>query len=154
VGECASNNRDALNFDHHLRARKAGDGDRRACRKIFAENFRAQFGHARGVARVDEKDRHGDQIGELGTGLGQRLLDVAEALAHLRVEIAGERLSRIVHRAGVAGDPDDLARPLGDDGRRVGTLGLPGAAHERFLHRVLPRHARLYAGIHVFATGD
>ena len=78
-------------------------------RKILAENFAAQFRHARGVARVDEKHRHGDEIGELGAGLGERLFDIAKSLPALRVEIAGERFAGIVDRAGMAGEPNGLA---------------------------------------------
>jgi hypothetical protein len=50
-----SNNRHALNLDHHLRLRKTRDRDRGAGWKILAENFRAQFCHLRGVARVDQE---------------------------------------------------------------------------------------------------
>jgi hypothetical protein len=37
------------------------------------------------------------------------LLDVAEGLLELGIEIAGQRLAGVVHLSGVAGDPDDAA---------------------------------------------
>jgi hypothetical protein len=38
-------NRDTLNFDHHVRVRKAGNRDRGTGRKIFSENLASDFGH-------------------------------------------------------------------------------------------------------------
>ena len=51
---------------------------------------------------VDHKHRHGDEIGQRGAGLGQRFLDVAEGLAALCVEIAGEVAAIVGGLAGVA----------------------------------------------------
>src|SRR5271170_678173 len=82
-GGRSSNGGDALNLDHHLRPRETCDGDRGARRKILAEYFRAQLGHARGVARVDEKDRHGNKVGEFGAGAGERIFDIAKCLPAL-----------------------------------------------------------------------
>src|SRR5579863_8627924 len=78
-GAKSSDHRHALDFEHHLRLGEAGDGDGGAGRKILAEDLMAQFGHARGVARIDQEYRHGDEVGEAGAGLGERLLDIAEA---------------------------------------------------------------------------
>jgi hypothetical protein len=89
------------------------------------------------VARVDQEHRHRHHVGELGAGLGERLLDVAEGLLELGVEIAGQRFARVVHLPGMAGDPDDAAGALGDDAGRERALDLPGAPNERFLHGCL-----------------
>ena len=88
-----------------MRLCEAGDRDGGAGREILAEDFVAKLRHARGVSHIDEKYRHGDEVAELGAGLGERLLDIAKALPDLRVEIAGERFTGIVHRAGMPGDP-------------------------------------------------
>ena len=129
MGRNLSDHRDALNFDQHFGLRETGDRDRRARREIPGQYLAAQFGHARGVPRVDEKHRHGNEVGEFGAGLGERLLDIAERLPALRIKIAGERFAGIVNRAGVAGEPDDCAT-LGEDGRRIGACLRPRAAHE------------------------
>jgi hypothetical protein len=106
------------------------DRDGGARRKILAEQFAAEFRHPRGVARVDQEHRHGHQIGERGAGFGQRLLDVAERLPELGVEVAGQRLAGVVHLAGMAGDPQGSARTFRDNHGRECPLLLPGAAHE------------------------
>ncbi len=87
-------------------------GDRGARREILAEQLAAQFRHAGGVARVDQEHRHGHHVGERGAGLGQRLLDVAEGLLELGVEIAGQRLAGVIDGTGVAGDPECAAARL------------------------------------------
>ena len=107
--------RDPLHLDHHLRLGEALDGDRGARREILAEQLAAQLGHAGGMARIDQEHRHGHHVGELGAGLGKRLLDVAEGLPELGVEIAGQRLSAVIDLAGMAGDEDRLSGAFGDD---------------------------------------
>ncbi len=47
--------------------------------------------------------------------LGERLLDVAERLLELGVEIAGERFAGIIRLPGMPGDEDGPARAFGDD---------------------------------------
>src|SRR5262245_40377445 len=126
--------RDALHLDHHFGLREALHGDGGAGGEILAEQLGAQLGHARGVAGVDEEHRHGHHVGELGARLRQGLLDVAEGLLELGVEIAGERFPAIIDLAGVAGDVDRPRCALGDDAGRERTLDLPGAANERFFH--------------------
>src|SRR5437899_8244935 len=69
---------DALDLDHHFRLRKALHGYGGAGGKIAAEKLGAQLGHARGMAGIAEKHRHGHHVAQLGAGLLQRLLDVAE----------------------------------------------------------------------------
>src|SRR5262245_12833610 len=130
--------RDPLHLDHHLRLGEALHGDRGACRKILAEQFGAQLGHAGGVARVDQKHRHRHHVAQLCTGLGERLLDVAEGLLELGVEIAGERFAGIIRLPGMSGDIDGPARAFRDDRGGKRALDLPGAANERFFHRCVP----------------
>src|SRR5436190_293201 len=126
--------RDALHLDHHLRLGEPLHGDRGARREVLAEQFRAQLGHAGGVARVDEEHRHGHHVAELRAGLGERLLDIAEGLLELRVEIGGERFAGVIRLPGVPGDIDGPARAFSDDAGRERALDLPCAANERFFH--------------------
>src|SRR5262245_54076590 len=126
--------RDALHLDPHFGLREALHGDGGAGGEILAEQLGAQFRHAGGVAGVDEEHRHGHHVGELGARLRQGLLDVAEGLLELGIEIASERFPGVIDLAGVAGDVDRPCCPLGDDARRERALDLPGAANERFLH--------------------
>src|SRR5262245_2482777 len=129
--------RDPLHLEHHFRLREALHRDGGAGGEILAEQLGAQFRHACGVAGVDEKHRHGHHVGELGARLCQGLLDVAEGLLELGVEIADERFPGVIDLAGVAGDVDRPRCALGDDARRERTLDLPGAANERFFHGFL-----------------
>src|SRR6476659_7140374 len=123
-------NRDALHLDHHLRLREALDGDRRARREILAEQLAAQFGHAGGIARVDQKHRHRDHVAELRARLGQCLLDIAEGLLELGIEVGGERLAGIIDLACMPGDVDGPAAAFGDHTWRECALHLPGATNE------------------------
>jgi hypothetical protein len=52
------------------------------------------------VARIDQEYRHGHQVGERGAGFGQRLLDIAEGLLELGIEVGG-RDPGIIDLAGV-----------------------------------------------------
>src|SRR5262245_29573162 len=143
--------RDPLHLQHHFRLREALHRDGGAGGEILAEQLGAQFRHACGVAGVDEKHRHGHHVGELGASLRQGLLDVAEGLLELGIEIASERFPGVIYLAGVAGDVDRPRCALGDDARRERTLDLPGAANERFLHGFLHLPQRVVpaeAGIH------
>src|SRR5579871_2213426 len=126
--------RDALNLDHDGGLRKAAAGDRRARRKILAENLAAQLGHACRVAGVDQEHRHCDQIGELGAGFGERLFDVAKGLPALRVELAGEGTPVVRGLTGMAGDIDRLALAADNHSGEKGPRLLPRAAYERFSH--------------------
>ena len=92
VAEFLLRDRDPLNLDHHRRIGEAGDRDRSAGRKIAAENLGADLSHARGVARVDQKHRHGDEVGELRAGFGQGALDVAKGLPALGIEVPASDL--------------------------------------------------------------
>src|SRR5262245_60867354 len=130
--------RDPLHLQHHFRLCEALHRDGGAGGEILAEQLGPQLRHARGVAGVDEKHRHRHHVGELGARLRQGLLDVAEGLLELGVEIAGERFPGAIDLAGVAGDVDRPRGALGDDARRERTLDLPSAANERFLHGSLP----------------
>src|ERR1051325_3958977 len=123
-----------LDLDHHRRVGKAAHRDRGARRKVAPEDLGAKLRHARGVACVDEAYGHRHEIGETAASFGERPLNVAERLAALRVEVAGERASGVVLVAGVPGDPHDASRALGDDGGREGALLLPGAANEALFH--------------------
>jgi hypothetical protein len=126
--------RDALDLDQDRRVGKAGHGDGGAGGKILAENLSPQLGHARGIARVGDEHRHGDQIGKFRIGFGQGLIDVAEGLPALRLEIPGERAAIVGLGPRVARNVD-RARGTGDDnGRGKRTLLLPSAAHEGLLH--------------------
>jgi len=51
------------------------------------------------------------------TCLGERLLDVAEGLLELSVEIAGERLAGVIRLPGMSGDEDGAARAFCNDRR-------------------------------------
>src|SRR5262245_57443122 len=72
------------------------------------------------------------------TALGERLLDVAEGLLELGVEIAGERFAGIIYLSSMPGDINGPARAFRDDRRGKRALDLPGATNERFFHRCAP----------------
>src|SRR5215467_170737 len=112
------------------------DRDRGARRKVLAEDFAADCGHARMVARVGDEHRHGDDVRKLAAGLFQRLADGLEHPAHLRIEVPGERLARGIGRAGVAGNPDRLAGTFGRDRERVARLFRPLALDEGLAQRL------------------
>jgi hypothetical protein len=77
--------------------------------EVFAEYFGSDFSHPRRVAGIGEKDGHRDNVLQGRPGLFQRRFNALEGLAHLCVEVAGERIASRVLLTRVAGDPDDLA---------------------------------------------
>src|SRR5262245_16744386 len=119
-----------LDLDKHRWVGEAGDRDGGAGREVGTENLGTNLRHARGVARIDQKYRHGHDVAELCTGFGEGALYISERLPALGIEIAGQRLAGVIDLAGVPGDPDNIPRPLGDHRRGERALLLPRAANE------------------------
>jgi hypothetical protein len=125
-----AHNRNRLDLDHDRRIGKSGRRDGGARRKVRTEDLGADLGHARGVARVDQKYRHSHDVAELRAGVGEGALDVAKCLPALGLEVAGKRLACIVNLPGVAGDLYGAGGAFGNDGGRERAALLPRAADE------------------------
>jgi hypothetical protein len=110
-------NRNALNFEHDVRSGKAGNGNGCARREVLAKQLCPQFSHSGGVANIDKKHGHGDDIGQLTSTLSQRLFDITEGLGELRVEIAGQRTAVFRGSSRMTRDPYDGLLTLRDDSR-------------------------------------
>src|SRR5580704_7274718 len=102
--------------------------------KSLQQNFLADIGETLRVAAIGNRHRHPDNILQRAAGALQCLLEILESLADLSVEVAGERGSRIVDKADVAGEPYRLAA-FSDDRRRERVFCFPGRLDDRFLQR-------------------
>src|SRR5882724_4176136 len=109
----SADDRDSLDFDQHARIGESGDRDRRAGREIFTKNFGSNLSHPCRVAGVGKEDGHRHDVLQGRPCLLQRRLYVLEGLPHLLLELAGERIARLIFLTRVTSDPDDLAS-LGD----------------------------------------
>ena len=138
----SANHRDALHLDEQVRAREARDGDQGARREIVTEDLAAQLREAVAQPRIGDEDGHRHHIGEPAAGLFERTAEPREDLAHLAVEIGGERTAAAVLAGDLPGQPHD-APAFGDDRLRIAARLRPRvfqiAAFAYFRHRVLPQ---------------
>jgi hypothetical protein len=111
----SGSNRNALNFEHDVRPREPGHGNGCASRKVVTKQLCSQLSHSGGVANVDQKYRHRNNVGQLASASGQRLFDIVEGLIELRIEIAGERTAILSGSARVTGEPYDCLLAFRDD---------------------------------------
>src|SRR5438067_969378 len=86
-----SDDGDALHLDEHFGARQAGDGDQRARRIVVAEDLAAELREAVAEPRIGDEHGHRHHVREPPAGLFERAAEPGKHLAHLTVEIGGER---------------------------------------------------------------
>src|SRR5262245_22498617 len=110
--------RHALDLDQHARPREVGDRDQRACGKIAVREIAlAQLDEAVAVARIVDEHRHGHEVSEAAAAAPERLVDKGEDRAHLRLELPGNVVARLVAGRGLSRQPY-RASTLRDDGGR------------------------------------
>src|SRR3954469_14368032 len=147
-GNNSADNRDPLHLDQHFGAREARHGDESAGREVVAKNLATQLRETVAEPRVGDEHRHCHHIGELAAGLFQGTSEPGEYLAHLAVEIGGERAPRRVFDRHLAGEPGDAAAALGRDRLRI-TARLRGLALQ-----IISLHCFWHSALPSFWRGD
>src|ERR1041384_2851237 len=105
----ASDHRDALHLDEHLRPGEPGDGDKRAGRKIVAEDLAPQLGKAVAEPCVGENRGPRPMGGVFPPRLFGRAAKPGEHLANLAVKIRRQGAARRILDCVLTGEPDDPA---------------------------------------------